>query len=119
MKDFNVNTINTRQISRKWLLEMLSKEEQQMFKAFVKSLQSQVIDLYIIKDVSINLLTSFLFMCIFNSYRMFLERVRCEVIMGNYYSYKMLECDPKVIDCLTNNLNVKFDDRDWVEMLLS
>ena len=38
--------------------------------------------------------------------------------MGNYYSYKMLECDPKVIDCLTNKLNVKFDDRDWVEMLL-
>lgn len=40
MKDFNVNTSNTRQISRKWLLEMLSKEEQQMFKAFVKSLES-------------------------------------------------------------------------------
>ena len=40
MKDFNVNVINTRQISRKWLLEMLSKEEQKMFKAFVKSLES-------------------------------------------------------------------------------
>ena len=38
--------------------------------------------------------------------------------MGNYYSYKMLECDPKVIDCLSNNSNVKFDDKDWVEMLL-
>ena len=40
MKDFNVNVINTRQISRKWLLEMLNKEEQQMFKDFVKSLKS-------------------------------------------------------------------------------
>ena len=34
---FNVNEINTRQISRKWLLEMLNKEEQKMFKSFVKS----------------------------------------------------------------------------------
>lgn len=34
---FNVNEINTRQISRKWLLEMLNKEEQKMYKAFVKS----------------------------------------------------------------------------------
>lgn len=34
---FNVNEINTRQISRKWLLEMLNKEEQKMFKAFVSS----------------------------------------------------------------------------------
>ena len=30
----------------------------------------------------------------------------------------MLECDPKVIDCLSNKSNVKFDDRDWVEMIL-
>ena len=37
---FNVNEINTRQISRKWLLEMLNKEEQKMFKSFVKSVQS-------------------------------------------------------------------------------
>lgn len=34
---FNVNEINTRQISRKWLLEMLNKEEQKMYKAFVSS----------------------------------------------------------------------------------
>ena len=34
---FNVNEINTRQISRKWLLEMLNKEEQKMYKSFVKS----------------------------------------------------------------------------------
>ena len=40
MKYFNVNVINTRQISRKWLLDMMSEEEQQMFKAFVKSLES-------------------------------------------------------------------------------
>ena len=37
MKDFNVTTTNTRQIDRKKLLSLLSKEEQQMFKAFVKS----------------------------------------------------------------------------------
>ena len=40
MKDFNVNEINKSQIDRKKLLYLLSKEEQQMFKAFVKSLQS-------------------------------------------------------------------------------
>lgn len=34
---FNVNEVNTRQISRKWLLEMLNKEEQKMYKFFVKS----------------------------------------------------------------------------------
>lgn len=34
---FNVNEVNTRQIIRKWLLEMLNKEEQKMFKSFVKS----------------------------------------------------------------------------------
>ena len=37
---FNVNEVNTRQISRKLLLEMLNKEEQKMFKSFVKSVQS-------------------------------------------------------------------------------
>ena len=72
MKEFNVNVINTRQISRKWLLEMLSEEEQQMFKAFVKSLESQIVKLYI-KGVSINLLTSFLFICIFSPYRQALQ----------------------------------------------
>ena len=40
MKDFNVTTINTRQIDRKKLLSLLTKEEQQMFKVFVKSLES-------------------------------------------------------------------------------
>lgn len=34
---FNVNEINTRQISRKWLLEMLNEKEQKMYKSFVKS----------------------------------------------------------------------------------
>ena len=34
---FNVNEINTRQISRKWLLEMLNEKEQKIYKAFVKS----------------------------------------------------------------------------------
>ena len=38
--------------------------------------------------------------------------------MGNYYSYKMLECDPEVIDYLSNNPNVDFDDKDWVDMLV-
>ena len=38
--------------------------------------------------------------------------------MGNYYSYKMLECDPEVIDYLFNNPNVEFDDKDWVDMLV-
>ena len=38
--------------------------------------------------------------------------------MGNYYSYKMLECDPEVIKYLSNNPNLEFDDRDWVEMLV-
>ena len=71
MKYFNVNEVNTRQISRKWLMGILSEEEQQMFKAFVKSLESQIVKLYI-KDVSINLLTSFFFICIFNTYRTFL-----------------------------------------------
>lgn len=37
---FNVNEINKSQIDRKKLLSLLSKEEQQMFKAFVKSLES-------------------------------------------------------------------------------
>lgn len=40
MKDFNVNEINKSQIDRKKLLSLLSKEEQQMFKVFVKSLES-------------------------------------------------------------------------------
>lgn len=34
---FNVNEVNTRQISRKWLLDMLNEKEQKMYKAFVKS----------------------------------------------------------------------------------
>ena len=71
MKYFNVNEVNTRQISRKWLMGILSEEEQQMFKAFVKSLESQIVKLYI-KDVSINLLTSFLFIYIFSTYTTFL-----------------------------------------------
>ena len=62
MKYFNVNEVNTRQISRKWLMGILSEEEQQMFKAFVKSLESQIVKLYI-NDVSINLLTSFFYLC--------------------------------------------------------
>ena len=37
---FNVNEINKSQIDRKKLLSLLTKEEQQMFKAFVKSLES-------------------------------------------------------------------------------
>ena len=53
MKDFNVTTINTRQIDRKKLLSLLTKEEQQMFKAFVKSLESQIINSYN-KDVGID-----------------------------------------------------------------
>ena len=51
MKYFSVNEVNTRQISRKWLMGILSEEEQQMFKAFVKSLESQITKLYF-KDVS-------------------------------------------------------------------
>ena len=47
MKYFNVNEVNTRQISRKWLMGILSEEEQQMFKAFVKSLESQIVKLNI------------------------------------------------------------------------
>ena len=35
---FNVNEVNTRQISRKWLLEMLTEKEQKMYKSFVKSI---------------------------------------------------------------------------------
>lgn len=37
VQEFNVNTVNTRRISRKWLLEMLNEKEQKMYKAFVKS----------------------------------------------------------------------------------
>lgn len=37
VREFNVNTVNTRQISRKWLLEMLNEKEQKMYKAFVSS----------------------------------------------------------------------------------
>lgn len=40
VKDFNVNEINKSQINRKKLLSLLTKDEQQMFKTFVKSLQS-------------------------------------------------------------------------------
>lgn len=40
VKDFNVNEINKSQIDRKKLLSLLTKDEQQMFKTFVKSLQS-------------------------------------------------------------------------------
>ena len=36
---FNVNEINTRQISRKWLLEMLNKEEQKMFNSIADSVR--------------------------------------------------------------------------------
>lgn len=39
-KEFNVTSINKSQIDRKKLLSLLTKEEQQMFKAFVKSLES-------------------------------------------------------------------------------